>query len=429
MRILSACIVCLLLTLQAASSLAAQTDKPVVPPAATQPPAVPAAAQVQPGMPHPFSADDALVIYEVKHATPDDLKDILSKLIPSVLVLDGPRPKFVNKVFEGEKLGQEIGPGPSSVPGGPPNGSGQPTPEIKDEYVRILILSGPRADVTRAIAALNQIDLPAPLILIEAKIVEINIDKARALGIQWNFAPNGTTASFTLNRPSSSVGGIGTTGTTGTTGVTSTGGTTATGGTTSTGSTPSRAPFFGRLNGGDITFNATLEAAIQNNYAHLLASPRILTLDNKRAEIFVGQEISYLLAQIASQNGSTTVPGKVRVGVELNVTARYNPDDTISLRVHPEVGRLDQITSAATGVSLPQVSRRSVDTQIRIKNGQTFVIGGLIGEDKTRYIHKIPLLGDIPFLGYLFKREETSHVKTEIIIFIKASLYKDTQND
>ena len=109
----------------------------------------------------------------------------------------------------------------------------------------------------------------------------------------------------------------------------------------------------------------------------------------------------YLLNTQATINGTTSQTAQVRVGVELNVVARSHSDGTITLRLHPEVGRLVQFTTLSSGIALPQISRRFVDTQVRLKDGETLVIGGLIENDDIYALRKVPFLGDLPFLRAL----------------------------
>ena len=148
-------------------------------------------------------------------------------------------------------------------------------------------------------------------------------------------------------------------------------------------------------------------------------------LDDHKAQIFIGDEITYLLNTQATINGTTSQTGQVRVGVELNVVARSHPDGTITLRLHPEVGRLVQFTTLSSGIALPQISRRFVDTQVRLKDGETLVIGGLIENDDIYALRKVPFLGDLPFFGHLFRHTQKSRSSSEVVILLKATMAKD----
>jgi type II secretory pathway component GspD/PulD (secretin) len=328
--------------------------------------------------------NETIVVYEIKHAGAIDLRNILNQLLPTVKVVLGPQPAFLQKQVTGERLG-EAATGPVAA--------AADSKYIADEFVRNLILSGPVADVERARKLLGEIDTAAPQVLIEAKVVEMSLDLSTRLGVNWDFAPTGTTAQFTLGTPQRKG--------------------------------PPESVIFGRLNRAPIQFDATLDAAIQHDRAKLLANPRLMVLYNHRAQIFIGDEVTYLIGSQATINGSNLQTANVRIGVELNVVATAHPDSTITLRVHPEVGNLLNLTTLANGVTLPQISRRFADTEVRIKDGETLVIGGLIGQNETRTEIKIPILGDLPLLGYLFKHESKTHNDDDLVIFIKASVVKD----
>jgi type IV pilus assembly protein PilQ len=326
-------------------------------------------------------------VYEIRAATALDLKSIVTQLLPGVTVVLGPQPGYLQHNAATPVLGEQ-----ATLPVAPPPA---PVSErvIQDEMVRTLVLSGGKSEVDRAIQLLELVDKPAPQVLIEAHVVEIQAGDSTQFGVSWNFAPGGATTTFTEGTPSPR-GHL-------------------------------DQVLFGHFSRSPMEFAATLEAAISHNHAKLLAHPQLLALYNHRAEIFVGDEVSYLIGSQTSVNGTTLQTDKVRVGVELSVVATAHPDGTIVLRVHPEVGQLEQVNTLANGVSLPQVSRRFVDTQVRIKDGDTLVIGGLMGDNRSRTEVKLPVLGDLPLIGYLFRHEEKSTSHSEVLIFLRATIAKD----
>jgi type II secretory pathway component GspD/PulD (secretin) len=324
-------------------------------------------------------------IYPVKYATPRDLVEILTKLIPDVQVILGPQPKYVRDALTGETLGVSSGITKTDV-----------MPEISnvpDQFVRFILIKGEPAKIDQALELLAQIDLPAPQVIIEVQILDISEGSNNALGITYDLAPGGKTAAFKLDRPKSQGKG--------------------------------QEIIFGRLNRDPISFNAALEAAFQKNKAKLLASPKLLVLYNQRARIFIGDEVTFLLGTRINQNGTTLETGKVSVGVELNVTAIGNPDGTINLKINPEVGNFLQLETQSNGITLPRISRRTVQTAVRLNDGETLVIGGLMNETDVQSIRKVPLLGDLPILGQLFRRESHEKEHSELVILLKASIQKD----
>jgi type IV pilus assembly protein PilQ len=335
----------------------------------------------------PGAAASTIKLYPVKYATPKELMELLNKLLPEVQTLLGPQPKYVRDTLQGEDLGMSQSATPRAAAA--PDTAAK---DISDQFVRFLVLKGDPAKVSEALGILEQLDLPAPQVLIEAQILDINEGFSSALGVAYDFAPGGKTAKFTLDRPRAKGRGD--------------------------------EIVFGRLSRDPITFNAALDAAIQRNQARLLASPKLMVLYNQRARIFIGDEVTYLLGSQVTQNGVALQTGKVNVGVELNVTALGNPDGTIQLKVNPEVGSLLQLDTQASGVSLPRISRRTVQTSVRLKDGETLVIGGLLGENEANAVRKVPLLGDLPVLGQLFRRNAREKDRSELVIILKATIQK-----
>ena len=329
------------------------------------------------------SVASTIKLYQVKYATPRELSELLTKLLPEIQTLLGPQPKYIRDTLQGETLGATV----------PSQGSAMPEiKDVTDQFVRFLVLKGAPDKVSEALALLEQLDLPAPQVLIEAQILDVNEGYSSALGITYDLAPGGKSTSLTVDKP-----------------------------------LPERKGndiLFGRTTRGPISFNAAIDAAIQKNQARLLASPKLMVLYNQRARIFIGDEVTYLQGTQVTQNGVALQTGKVNVGVELNVTAIGNPDGTIQLKVNPEVGSLTLLETQANGISLPRISRRTVQTSVRLKDGETLVIGGLIGENEANAVRKIPFLGDLPILGQLFRRDARDKTRSELVIILRATIQK-----
>jgi type II secretory pathway component GspD/PulD (secretin) len=150
--------------------------------------------------------------------------------------------------------------------------------------------------------------------------------------------------------------------------------------------------------------------------AKLLANPRILVLDNETALFDIVTEFPYVERTISE--GSITESVKFKeVGVKLVVTPHVTRDGMIRLRIQPEFGVfVERVTLSTTDV--PVVDTRKVDTIALIKDGQTVVLGGMRKKDVSKQINKIPLLGDLPLIGGLFRFEGEDTAITELIVFI-----------
>jgi type IV pilus assembly protein PilQ len=197
-----------------------------------------------------------------------------------------------------------------------------------------------------------------------------------------------------------------------------------------------RKPFvsgsFDRETGGTINFSV-LDNAIDLEFAltmlhtqlesKLLANPRVLVLDNETADFQIIREVPYReLRQVAREDPITYTAFK-DIGVQLKVTPHIARDGTIKLHIAPQFGVL--VSQDAFGV--PTVDTRKADTMALIEDGQTIVLGGLRQKKTTKDISKVPVFGDMPLIGGLFKAETESQVTSELVIFITTKIVGKSQ--
>ena len=183
-------------------------------------------------------------------------------------------------------------------------------------------------------------------------------------------------------------------------------------------------------------FTATLRAIAQAGKSEVLSRPSILARDGQLAKIVVGQEI-YLPSGVSytTAGTSTTIPiingSYTEVGIILNVTPFIGANGLVEMIVQPQTSQLDTSTpgqliaagstllgSASTPVYAPNVNIRSADTVVVTPDAQTVVIGGLMGNTKSSSVTKVPILGDIPLLGNLFKSTTKTDDKNELLLFL-----------
>ena len=181
-------------------------------------------------------------------------------------------------------------------------------------------------------------------------------------------------------------------------------------------------------------FNVLLHALEEDGDAKVLSAPQILTLDNQEAAILVGTKYPIIESDTTGSgltpNVSTSLDYYENIGIQLNVIPQVSNEEYINMIVHPVVSSIDGfeqgvVGSAAAGGGLtkyPILKVREAQTQILLKSGDSAVIGGLQSERDRKSEFKVPLLGDIPILGHLFKRTTTNKEKIELLIFIKASI-------
>jgi general secretion pathway protein D len=161
----------------------------------------------------------------------------------------------------------------------------------------------------------------------------------------------------------------------------------------------------------------------------VLSTPQLLTLDNEEAKIVIGQNVPFPTGQYASTNGSassvnpfTTVERK-DVGLTLRVRPQINENGTIKMQIFQEVSNVDPATR--TDLNGPTTNKRSIESSVLVEDGSVVMLGGLLQDDYSSSNEKVPVLGDIPVVGNLFKNEIRKRAKTNLMIFIRPVVLRD----
>lgn len=171
----------------------------------------------------------------------------------------------------------------------------------------------------------------------------------------------------------------------------------------------------------DFLVDLELTALEAEGRGEIISTPRVITANQKEARIEQGVEIPY---QQASSSGATTVQFKKAV-LSLTVTPQITPDNNIimDLKVHKDsVGQI--ISTGGLGGTVPSIDTRSIETQVLVADGQTVVLGGIYETELRETISKVPLLGDIPAIGFLFRSKQVVHNKAELLIFVTPRILK-----
>ncbi len=176
----------------------------------------------------------------------------------------------------------------------------------------------------------------------------------------------------------------------------------------------------------DINMGATIEALQQNDLLQILAEPNLIALDGKEASFLAGGSFPFPVLTTTPTGGGTAPVITVQFkpyGVQLTFTPTITQNGSIDLKVAPEVSSLD-FTNAVTldGFQIPALTQKRADTEVVLKDGQSFVIAGLLDDQVTQTISKVPWLGDIPILGALFKSRLTNKTSTELLVVITPHL-------
>ena len=173
--------------------------------------------------------------------------------------------------------------------------------------------------------------------------------------------------------------------------------------------------------------NTTLNALITKGDGKLLARPNVLTFNGNKATIFIGDQLPVVIPNSASNGGTVTYTTSYKnAGITLSYVPRINDDGQISASVFVEVSTPTSVTLNVGGQKTDayQITTRSAQTNVRMKDGDTLVIGGLISTKEAKSFNKVPLLGDLPVLGQLFRSVSNSKTESEVVIFLKAKVVK-----
>lgn len=278
---------------------------------------------------------------------------------------------------------------------------------VPDKATNTLIITASRDDYSVLEGVIQKLDIPRPMVYIEALIMEVNVDKGFSLGVEWQggeyVSSDGRTkvygGGFSGGGQYPNITGVATKG------------------------LPvgfSLGVFGEAIKIGDVLFpslGAIFQAYQKDQDVHILSTPQILTLDNEEAEIYVGQNIAYQTKQETSQTDRDYSSYEYKdVGVTLKITPQISQERFVRLKIFQEVTKL--VTEAGQQSDRPTTLKRTTKTTVSIKDKNTIVIGGLIGDDVTNTEYKVPCIGDIPFLGWLFKYQSKSREKRNLFIFI-----------
>ncbi|MGH1409202.1 MAG: GspD family T2SS secretin variant ExeD [Aeromonas sp.] len=316
--------------------------------------------------------------------------------------------KGVSASIEADKKG---GGNAAAIGGGGSIGGGKLAISA-DETTNALVITAQPDVMSELEQVVAKLDIRRAQVLVEAIIVEMQDGEGLNLGVQWGNANGGGTQFTNSGLPI--------------------GGAIAAGKDYQNGKTDTAAGLLKEFNGmaagfyhGDWAMLAT--ALASNTKNDILSTPSIVTMDNKEASFNVGQEVP---VQSGSQSSTTsdqvfnTIERKT-VGTKLVVTPQINEGDSVLLNIEQEVSSVAQTQAAGTANLGPTFDTRTVKNAVLVKSGETVVLGGLMDEQTKEQISKVPLLGDIPVLGYLFRSTSNTTSKRNLMVFIRPTILRD----
>lgn len=316
------------------------------------------------------------------------------------------------KVISG--VGQTIAEGKGgAAKGGTP--APRPGSELNiqaDESTNALVINAP-PDVMRDLeGVIRRLDVRRAQVMVKAVIAEVSTDTANELGIQWayNDPNNGPVGLIDFNNTVGSIAGA----------VEGTSEPPALNGLTLAG---------GEFVDGVFKFGALVRALSGDANNNILSTPTLVTMDNEEAEIVVGQNVPFVTGSYTSTGSGSTPTNPFQtiqrqdVGLSLKIKPQINEGNAIRMEISQEVSSL---SSSSTGASDLITNKRSVKTTVMVDDGKVLVLGGLIDDKLTEATQKVPLLGDIPLLGWLFRYTKTQKVKQDLMIFLHPRILRDS---
>lgn len=331
----------------------------------------------------------------------------------------------VAKVLSGMVQTQNQGAKPGEAAG-----SGGAANVQADEATNSVLISADVDTTQSLMAVIDSLDIRRAQVLVEAIIVEIQDNANKDLGVQWMYADskNGFGSSTTGDGSLAAVGAGALQLKSDDTTVQDTGLKTL-----ASALSASAGQSFGVARLGDRTsFLGLLKALKENSGTNILSTPNLLTTDNTKATIKVGQKVPFKTGSYTGTGTSGTTTGSTfsspfstynreDVGITLEVTPHINEGDSVVLDIKQEVSSISNISSTDGIIT----NQRKIDTQILAADGQTVILGGLIKDDIQTSATRVPLLGSIPLLGQAFRTQSSKKVKTNLLVFIRTTVMRD----
>lgn len=306
---------------------------------------------------------------------------------------------------------------------------GQPMPTVAyDVGSNTLVISADGETQAELSALIRRLDVRRPQVLVEALIVEISDVAAKELGVQFALGDTSgqTIPLISTNYTRSAPNLLALAGALGATGVTVDEATQAAALNSLTGLGGGTIGIGGRS--GDVLFGAILNAVETDNDSNVLSTPFVTTLDNQPATFLVGQEIPITTGEAlgsANVNPFRTFERK-EVGIQLDVLPQISEGDVIRLEISQEVSSIAGVLTSDAGDFV--TNKREITTTVLANDGEIIVLGGLLQDDEQIDFEKVPVLGDLPVVGGLFRSKGQSRTKTNLMVFLRPTIIRNADD-
>ena len=292
-----------------------------------------------------------------------------------------------------------------------------------DAQTNAIVVNAPPKLMRSLMSIVDKLDIRRAQVLIEAIIVEVITDKTSELGVTWATSGYGSNSPVALtNFPSAGPGVVQLAGAIGS----------GDAGTVDPTSLIGEGITFGigRISDTGVSFAAILRALQGDADTNIISTPSIVTTDNEEASLNVGQEVPFVTGSFSNTGGG--VGGAVnpfqtiqreQVGVKLVITPQINEGNSLLLKISQEIS---SIASSSSGAVDLITNERIIETTVIVDDGQILVLGGLLEDVLRESNQRVPILGSIPLLGALFRTQKTVVVKTNLMVFIRATILRDS---
>ena len=325
-------------------------------------------------------------------------------------------------------------PGQGQAP--PPGGSGSGGASLidiqADEATNSLVITAPPELIQSMRTVIAQLDVRRAQVLVEAVIAEISAEKTAELGVQWGVGGNHAIGFTNFDAGASSLANV--------LGVGRTVDSALKNNLAIPSATLDNIPKGVQLGIGGSDFGLLLSALAKDADTNVLSTPTVVTLDNEEAEIVVGQNVPFVTGTYTTSttnsstgtnnNDNTLQSGgpfqtiqRQDVGITLKVKPQINEGNAVKLEIAQEVSNVVPSANAAT--QGPTTNKRSIKTKVLVENGQILVLGGLIDENLSESAQKVPVLGDVPMVGNLFRYRNTNRLKRNLMVFLHPVILRD----
>ena len=313
------------------------------------------------------------------------------------------------KVLDGVVKGMTAA-APAATPQASPFDSGKVTITADKASNSLVIMASP-TDYSNLVQVIKKLDRRSKQVFVQVLIAEVSLDKSRNLGVQAGImgaGASGSVAGGGMYDPFNALTNMLSTAGSGTGGISTL--------------------LSGKIGTKPLNVAAVVQALDSNGLLNVLSTPNILTSDNKDAEIFVGENIPFGGQSTVSSGIQTSSTERKDVGINLKIKPQISEGDYIRLDINQEISAVKEVITVGAGLTDRSTTKRSAKTSIVVKDNETIIIGGLIQDQEQEIVSKVPLLGDIPFLGWLFKYTSKKRNKTNLMIMLTPRIVKDDRD-